>query len=160
MQENYTPLLRPTDEFAAKARMQSRYPLESHLQIGCGLHKVTYEHQAALAEGAFQAGLPNAWNQPLAPSAQDRTKCHAAERVADVNKKRDPWTLSRAALTDLQVAIPVLELKVRSQRCLSVCGGDKAGGRWFIAAPRKGQPFELCLGASCSPGREDGAPQG
>ena len=33
LEENYVPLLRPTDEFAAK---------------------VTYEHSAALAEGAFQ----------------------------------------------------------------------------------------------------------
>ncbi|CAK9036919.1 unnamed protein product [Durusdinium trenchii] len=53
LEENYTALLRPSDEFAAK---------------------VTYEHQAAMAEGAFQ----------------DRTKCHAPERVADINKKFDP----------------------------------------------------------------------
>eukprot|EP00933_Yihiella_yeosuensis_P028719 TRINITY_DN22555_c0_g1_i1.p1 TRINITY_DN22555_c0_g1~~TRINITY_DN22555_c0_g1_i1.p1 ORF type:complete len:568 (+),score=160.07 TRINITY_DN22555_c0_g1_i1:94-1797(+) len=48
--ETYGPLLRDSDEFAAK---------------------VTYEHQAALAEGAFQ----------------DRTKAHAPERVADIDKR-------------------------------------------------------------------------
>eukprot|EP00747_Dinoflagellata_sp_TGD_P185938 gnl/TRDRNA2_/TRDRNA2_42733_c0_seq1.p1 gnl/TRDRNA2_/TRDRNA2_42733_c0~~gnl/TRDRNA2_/TRDRNA2_42733_c0_seq1.p1 ORF type:complete len:563 (-),score=162.67 gnl/TRDRNA2_/TRDRNA2_42733_c0_seq1:114-1802(-) len=53
LEETYTPLTRPTDEFAAK---------------------VTYEHSAALAQGAFQ----------------DRTVAHAPERVADVNKDFDP----------------------------------------------------------------------
>jgi len=53
LEEVYGPLLRPGDSFTAK---------------------VTYEHQAALAEGAFQ----------------DRTKCHAPERVADVNKNFNP----------------------------------------------------------------------
>merc|ERR1719362_1298279 len=53
LEETYQPLLRPTDQFAAK---------------------ITYEHQAALAEGAFQ----------------DRTKAHAPERVADVNKNFNP----------------------------------------------------------------------
>ncbi|CAE7865034.1 TNKS2 [Symbiodinium microadriaticum] len=69
LEENFTPLLRPTDEFAAK---------------------VTYEHQAALAEGAFQ----------------DRTKCHAPERVADVSKKFDPKDSFRLVLATKQEEPP------------------------------------------------------
>lgn len=53
LEETYQALLRGGDEFAAK---------------------VTYEHQAALAEGAFQ----------------DRTKAHAPERVADIDKSFEP----------------------------------------------------------------------
>mmetsp|Transcript_97647 Transcript_97647/g.188311 ORF Transcript_97647/g.188311 Transcript_97647/m.188311 type:complete len:566 (-) Transcript_97647:108-1805(-) len=53
LEEVYGPLLRPSDSFSAK---------------------VTYEHQAALANGAFQ----------------DRTKCHAPERVADIDKRFNP----------------------------------------------------------------------
>lgn len=53
LEEVYGPLLRPNDSFTAK---------------------VTYEHQAALADGAFQ----------------DRTKCHAPERVADIDKNFNP----------------------------------------------------------------------
>lgn len=53
LEETYLPLLRASDEFAAR---------------------VVYEHVALEAEGAFQ----------------DRTKAHAPERVADVNKKFEP----------------------------------------------------------------------
>mmetsp|Transcript_64940 Transcript_64940/g.152784 ORF Transcript_64940/g.152784 Transcript_64940/m.152784 type:complete len:550 (+) Transcript_64940:63-1712(+) len=69
LEENYSLLLRPTDEFAAK---------------------VTYEHQAALADGAFQ----------------DRTKCHAPERVADVSKKFDPKDAFRFVVATKQEEPP------------------------------------------------------
>eukprot|EP00927_Polykrikos_kofoidii_P011257 TRINITY_DN14762_c0_g1_i1.p1 TRINITY_DN14762_c0_g1~~TRINITY_DN14762_c0_g1_i1.p1 ORF type:complete len:579 (+),score=146.94 TRINITY_DN14762_c0_g1_i1:111-1739(+) len=61
-EEHFGPLLRKSDEFTAK---------------------VTYEHQAALAEGAFQ----------------DRTKCHAPERVADIDKRFDPKDSFRFIVT-------------------------------------------------------------
>lgn len=70
--ETYEPLLRKTDEFSAK---------------------VTYEHQAAAAEGAFQ----------------DRTKAHAPERCADVDSSFDPKESFRlVVITKKEEVLPEL----------------------------------------------------
>jgi len=69
LEETYEPLLRKTDEFAGK---------------------VTYEHQAAEAVGAFQ----------------DRTKSHAPERCADVDTKFDPQEAFRLVVTTKKLELP------------------------------------------------------
>jgi len=87
VEENYKPLLRQSDEFTAK---------------------VTYEHQEALANGAFQ----------------DRTKCHAPERVADVDKRFIPKDAFRLIVAskreeppaDLVDKFVVLKLQVSEQQ--------------------------------------------
>lgn len=65
----YMALLRDSDEFTGK---------------------VTYEHQAAAAEGAFQ----------------DRTKAHAPERCADVDKSFDPKDGFRLIITTKKEEAP------------------------------------------------------
>lgn len=69
LEETFRPLLRPTDEFTAK---------------------VTYEHQEAMAVGAFQ----------------DRTKAHAPERVADIDKKFDPKDAFRLIVCTKKEEVP------------------------------------------------------
>ncbi|CAJ1348658.1 unnamed protein product [Effrenium voratum] len=95
LEENYLPLLRPTDEFAAK---------------------VTYEHQAALADGAFQ----------------DRTKCHAPERVADVSKKFDPKDAFRLVVATKKEELPaqLCELMVTLKVDVSEHDVKENAGRW------------------------------
>lgn len=95
LEETLNSLLRPTDGFAAK---------------------VTYEHQAALAEGAFQ----------------DRTKAHAPERVADVDSRFDPKDAFRLIVATKLEELPadlaerMVALKVE---CSAKEQEDNAG-RW------------------------------
>jgi len=95
LEESYMGLLRPSDEFAAK---------------------VTYEHQAALAEGAFQ----------------DRTKAHAPERVADVNKKFDPKDSFRLVVATKQEEPPakLAEQMVILKVDVSETEVKENAGRW------------------------------
>lgn len=87
LEENYLPLLRKSDEFVAK---------------------VTYEHQNALAVGAFQ----------------DRTKAHAPERVADIDKRFQPKDAFRLIVSTKKEAPPgellermvVLKVEVSQQQ--------------------------------------------
>lgn len=69
LEENYTQLLRPTDDFAGK---------------------VTYEHQEALAAGAFQ----------------DRTKAHAPERCVDVDSNFAPRDAFRLIVLSKREELP------------------------------------------------------
>lgn len=95
LEESYAGLLRPSDEFAAK---------------------VTYEHQAALAEGAFQ----------------DRTKAHAPERVADVNKSFDPKDSFRLVVATKQEEPPakLAEQMVILKVDVSETEAKENAGRW------------------------------
>lgn len=74
LEETYEPLLRKTDEFAGK---------------------VTYEHSAADAVGAFQ----------------DRTKAHAPERCADVDTRFEPKEGFRLVVTTKRDDVPVALLE-------------------------------------------------
>ena len=95
LEETWKPLLRASDEFTAK---------------------VTYEHQAALAQGAFQ----------------DRTKAHAPERVADVDKNFNPKDAFRLIVVTKQqdlaeelyeqmtvYTVEVSEQQVKDQRAIA-----------------------------------------
>jgi len=95
MEETYNGLLRASDEFAAK---------------------VTYEHQAALAEGAFQ----------------DRTKAHAPERVADVNKTFDPKDAFRLVVATKNEEVPeeLADLMVCLKVQVSEAEEKENAGRW------------------------------
>lgn len=74
LEETYEPLLRKTDDFAGK---------------------VTYEHSAADAVGAFQ----------------DRTKAHAPERCADVDTRFEPKEGFRLVVTTKREDVPAALLE-------------------------------------------------